>query len=45
MPIFKITEISGDLFSAPDDVSLANCVGADLTMAAGIAVMFKYTCI
>lgn len=42
MPTFKLTDISGDLFSAPDDVSLAHCVGADMTMGAGIAVLFKY---
>lgn len=41
MAPFKITEISGDLFSAGENVSMAHCVGADLTMKAGIAVMFK----
>lgn len=37
-----ITDISGDLFTAPDDISLAHCVSADLTMGAGIAVLIKY---
>lgn len=37
----RLTQISGDLFSAAANVSLAHCVGADLTMKAGIAVMFK----
>ncbi|KAH8302191.1 hypothetical protein KR044_003778, partial [Drosophila immigrans] len=38
---FKLTEIDGDLFSAPKTHSLAHCVGADLAMGAGIAVKFK----
>ncbi|EDW73119.2 uncharacterized protein Dwil_GK17373 [Drosophila willistoni] len=38
---FKINEVDGDLFSAPKTHSLAHCVGADLAMAAGIAVKFK----
>lgn len=42
MSKFTLTEISGDLFSAPDEVSLAHCVGADMSMGAGIAVLFKY---
>lgn len=37
----NLKEIEGDLFSAPADVSLANCVAADLDMSAGIAVKFK----
>lgn len=37
----KISEVEGDLFSAPPDYSLAHCVGADLMMGAGIAVKFK----
>lgn len=36
-----ITELKGDLFSAPADVPLAHCVAADLQMGAGIAVEFK----
>ncbi|XP_012158154.1 O-acetyl-ADP-ribose deacetylase 1 isoform X2 [Ceratitis capitata] len=38
---FKLTEIEGDLFSAPETHSLAHCVGADFAMGAGIAVKFK----
>jgi hypothetical protein len=36
---FVLKEINGDLFSAT--TSLAHCVGADLKMGMGIAVMFK----
>ncbi|XP_067643106.1 ADP-ribose glycohydrolase OARD1-like [Eurosta solidaginis] len=38
---FKLTEIEGDLFTAPQTHSLAHCVGADFAMGAGIAVKFK----
>ena len=38
---YKLTEVEGDLFSAPKDYSLAHCVAADLGMGAGIAVKFK----
>nr|XP_036220583.1 ADP-ribose glycohydrolase OARD1 isoform X3 [Bactrocera oleae]XP_036220584.1 ADP-ribose glycohydrolase OARD1 isoform X3 [Bactrocera oleae] len=38
---FKLTEVEGDLFSAPETHSLAHCVGADFAMGAGIAVKFK----
>ncbi|XP_023163417.2 ADP-ribose glycohydrolase OARD1 isoform X2 [Drosophila hydei] len=38
---FNLTEVDGDLFSAPKTHSLAHCVGADLAMGAGIAVKFK----
>ncbi|KAH8295780.1 hypothetical protein KR018_008763, partial [Drosophila ironensis] len=38
---YKISEVDGDLFSAPKTHSLAHCVGADLAMGAGIAVKFK----
>ncbi|KAM7352760.1 terminal ADP-ribose protein glycohydrolase 1 [Cochliomyia hominivorax] len=38
---YKLTEIEGDLFSAPKEYSLAHCVAADLGMGAGIAVVFK----
>ncbi|XP_061392273.1 ADP-ribose glycohydrolase OARD1-like [Musca vetustissima] len=41
MSNFKITEMEGDLFSAPDLYSLAHCVAADFGMGAGIAVKFK----
>lgn len=37
----KLTEVEGDLFSAPHTHSLAHCVGADFTMGGGIAVKFK----
>ncbi|KAH8379268.1 hypothetical protein KR009_003972, partial [Drosophila setifemur] len=38
---YRISEVDGDLFSAPMTHSLAHCVGADLAMGAGIAVKFK----
>ncbi|XP_055911512.1 ADP-ribose glycohydrolase OARD1 [Eupeodes corollae] len=38
--MFKITEISGNIFTASEEFSLAHCVGADLKMAKGIAVEF-----
>ncbi|XP_017096039.2 ADP-ribose glycohydrolase OARD1 [Drosophila bipectinata] len=38
---YKLSEVEGDLFSAPKTHSLAHCVGADLAMGAGIAVKFK----
>ncbi|XP_055911511.1 ADP-ribose glycohydrolase OARD1-like isoform X2 [Eupeodes corollae] len=37
----KLSEVEGDLFSAPEEYSLAHCVGADFAMGAGIAVKFK----
>ncbi|XP_044312611.1 ADP-ribose glycohydrolase OARD1 isoform X1 [Drosophila rhopaloa] len=40
-PQYSLSEVDGDLFSAPKDYSLAHCVGADLAMGAGIAVQFK----
>lgn len=39
--VFELKEVNGDLFSSPETSSLAHCVGADLLMGAGIAVMFK----
>lgn len=36
-----LTEIEDDLFTAPDDVSLVHCVGADFRMGSGIAVKFR----
>lgn len=36
-----IDEVKGDLFTAPEDASLAHCVSADLNMGKGIAVLFK----
>ncbi|XP_014103045.3 ADP-ribose glycohydrolase OARD1-like [Bactrocera oleae] len=38
---FKLIEVEGDLFGAPETHSLAHCVGADFAMGAGIAVKFK----
>uniref|UniRef100_A0A1I8M681 Macro domain-containing protein n=1 Tax=Musca domestica TaxID=7370 RepID=A0A1I8M681_MUSDO len=38
---FMLTEVDGDLFSAPESHSLAHCVAADFGMGAGIAVKFK----
>ena len=43
MSSYKLTEVEGDLFSAPKEYSLAHCVAADLGMGAGIAVKFKQT--
>lgn len=34
-------EVNGDLFTAPKEYSLAHCVGADLSMGAGIAIRFR----
>lgn len=36
-----IKEVEGDLFQAPDDYSLAHCVGQDFRMGSGIAVEFR----
>lgn len=36
-----LEEITGDVFNAPPDYSLAHCVAEDLKMGAGIAVDFK----
>ncbi|XP_049793057.1 transcription initiation factor TFIID subunit 1-like isoform X2 [Schistocerca nitens] len=36
-----VTEINGDLFTAPADYSLAHCVAEDMRMGSGIAVTFK----
>ena len=33
--------MSGDLFSTPEDESLAHCISEDCRMGAGIAVLFK----
>ena len=38
---FRLEERRGDLFSAPDDVSLAHCVAEDLRLGRGIATVFK----
>ena len=37
-----ITEIQGDLFSAPQDFALAHCVSEDLSMSRGIAKVRFY---
>ncbi|CAD7083230.1 unnamed protein product [Hermetia illucens] len=37
----RISEISGDLFSASREYSLAHCVSADLRMGKGIALKFR----
>ena len=36
-----VNEVKGDLFSCPDDESLAHCISADIRMGKGIAVIFK----
>lgn len=38
---FIFREIKGDLFSAPEEFALAHCVTVTMTMAAGIARLFK----
>jgi len=37
----KVIEETGDLFDAPSDYSLANCVSQDLKMIQGTALMFR----
>ncbi|XP_068708514.1 ADP-ribose glycohydrolase OARD1-like isoform X1 [Montipora foliosa] len=37
----KLCEKHGDLFSCPDNESLAHCISADARMGKGIAVIFK----
>ncbi len=37
----KIFYQKGDLFTSPENVSLAHCVSQDLKMGAGIALIFK----
>lgn len=41
MDFGKVKEITGDLFSAPKEYSLAHCVAEDLSMGAGIALSFR----
>ena len=38
---FKITEVKGDLFSAPNSASLAHCISRDCKLGAGIAKIFR----
>lgn len=38
-----VTEVFGDLFTAPSDCSLAHCVAEDMRMGSGIAVTFRQT--
>ena len=38
---FQITEIKGDLFSAPSSSSLAHCISKDCRLGAGIAKIFR----
>ena len=38
---FSLEEVKGDLFSCPDDESLAHCISQDVRMGKGIAVIFK----
>lgn len=40
-PAWSFSCVKGDLFSTPVKYSLAHCVGSDLCMGAGIAVVFK----
>jgi len=36
-----VTEVDGDLFTAPKECSLAHCVATDMRMGSGIAVSFR----
>lgn len=38
---FVLTEIKGDLFSAPSSSSLAHCISKDCRLGAGVAKLFK----
>ena len=40
-PSLLITEIKGDLFSAPSTSSLAHCISQDCKLGAGIAKLFR----
>jgi hypothetical protein len=37
-----VKEVTGDLFEAPKEFSLAHCVASDMRMGSGIAVNFRY---
>lgn len=38
---WRLTYVTGDLFSCPEDKALAHCISEDCRMGAGIAVKFK----
>lgn len=38
---WRLNYVPGDLFSCPEDESLAHCISEDCCMGKGIAVMFK----
>lgn len=38
---WKLTCVTGDLFSCPEDEALAHCISEDCRMGAGIAVRFR----
>ncbi|CAJ1084761.1 ADP-ribose glycohydrolase OARD1 [Xyrichtys novacula] len=38
---WRLSYVTGDLFSCPEDEALAHCISEDCRMGAGIAVMFK----
>ncbi|KAM8864051.1 ADP-ribose glycohydrolase OARD1 [Spinachia spinachia] len=38
---WRLSYVSGDLFSCPGDQALAHCISEDRRMGAGIAVMFR----
>lgn len=38
---WRLTYVTGDLFSCPEDESLAHCISEDCRMGAGIAVIFR----
>lgn len=39
----KVKTVSGDLFTASEEYSLAHCVAEDMSMGAGVAVTFRKT--
>lgn len=38
---WRVNYVPGDLFSCPEDESLAHCISQDCRMGAGIAVAFR----
>lgn len=40
---WRLTYVTGNLFTCPEDEALAHCISEDCCMGAGIAVVFKKT--
>lgn len=38
---WRLTYVTGNLFTCPEDEALAHCISEDCRMGAGIAVVFK----